>query len=71
MSQAVRIAPKRVSFDEAASRLGVSHRSITNLVRSGQLEAVVVPGIRTRILESSLEALIARMNAAADGRQAG
>jgi predicted site-specific integrase-resolvase len=60
--QTIAVAPRRLKLTEAASRLGIAPRAVSRLVERGELKAVIVPGLRPTVLESSVEALIARMS---------
>jgi hypothetical protein len=70
MAQSISVAPRRVSRLQAAVRLGVHQSVVTNLIKSGQLAVIEIPGMRTAVSESSLEALIEQMNGQAGDKQA-
>jgi excisionase family DNA binding protein len=50
-------APALISTGEAASRLGVDRRTVTNWCESGKLTAQRTPGGHWRIPESALDKL--------------
>ena len=56
----------RLNKKEAAARLGVCLLRVNTWIEQGELVMVATaPGVRARILESSVDAMLARINSAA------
>lgn len=53
------VGPMLLTFDEAASVIGISRSTLYNLVRDGQIPTVQVPGVgRPRIRRADSEAFV-------------
>lgn len=59
---------RRISKSDAARQLEVTTKAIDRMIADGELKAVPMPsGVRNIILQSSVDALVAKLNAAVVG----
>ncbi len=54
-------APKRISKQQTADRLGATLPVVKRLIANGELKEIPLPGARFTIVEASVDALVARM----------